>query len=102
MHYAMFYEFCSDYLERRGRYRDDHLQLAWESNARNELQLGGAFADPADGALLIFKCDSPAVPERFAADDPYVKNGLVTRWYVRSWTTVVGKEAATQVRSSAK
>ncbi len=26
--------------------------------------------------------------------DPYVLNGLVTRWWVREWTTVVGKDAA--------
>lgn len=99
MHYAMFYDFCSDYLERRARFRADHLRHAWESNARDELQLGGAFADPAAGALLIFKCDSPAVPEQFAAQDPYVKNGLVTRWRVRPWTTVVGEDASTPVRN---
>jgi uncharacterized protein len=31
---------------------------------------------------------------RFARADPYVKNGLVTRWRVRPWTTVVGPSAA--------
>jgi len=98
MHYAMFYEFRPDYLERRGQFRADHLKLAWESSGRGELQLGGAFADPADGALLIFKCESSAVPEQFAAADPYVKNGLVMRWRVRAWTTVVGAEATTPVR----
>jgi uncharacterized protein len=98
MHYVMIYDYSADYLERRGQFRSGHLKLAWQSNARDELQLGGAFADPADGALLIFKCDSPAVPEQFAAADPYVKNGLVTRWKIRAWTTVVGRDAATPVR----
>jgi uncharacterized protein YciI len=28
--------------------------------------------------------------ESFAASDPYVVNGLVTRWTVRPWTVVVG------------
>lgn len=98
MHYLMFYDFTSDYLERRSQYRAEHLKLAWESNARGELILGGAFGDPADGAALLFKCDSPDVPQRFAAADPYVKNGLVTGWRIRSWTTVVGRDAATPVR----
>jgi uncharacterized protein len=98
MHYAMMYEYSADYLERRGQFRAEHLKLAWASNARGELQLGGAFADPADGALLIFKCDSPAVPEQFAAADPYVKSGLVARWRIRAWTTVVGHDAATPIR----
>jgi len=98
MHYVMFYEYSSDYLERRGQFRGEHLRLAWESNARGELQLGGAFADPADGALLIFTCDSTEVPARFAAADPYVQNGLVKRHWVRAWTTVVGRDAATPLR----
>ena len=98
MHYVMFYEYAADYLERRGQYRTDHLKLAWESTARGELQLGGAFADPADGALLIFSCDSPEIPERFAAVDPYVRGGLVTRRWIRAWTTVVGRDAATPIR----
>jgi len=98
MHYVMFYDFCDDYLERRGHYRSEHLRHAWASNARDELQLGGAFADPADGALLIFKCDSSETPERFAAADPYVINGLVKRRRIRAWTTVVGREAATPIK----
>jgi uncharacterized protein YciI len=98
MHFAMFYEYTADYLERRAQFRAAHLKLAWESNQRGELFLGGAFADPADGALLIFNCDSPDVPERFAAADPYVVNGLVARHWIRSWTTVVGRDAVAPVR----
>ena len=30
--------------------------------------------------------------------DPYVRNGLVTRWQVREWTTVVGPNAAAPVQ----
>jgi uncharacterized protein YciI len=59
--------------------------------------LGGALADPVDGAVLLFSGDSPAVAERFAAADPYVTSGLVTRWRVREWTTVVGDTAAVPV-----
>jgi hypothetical protein len=98
MHYLLFYEFIPDYLRRRSQYRQEHLQLAWNAQDRGELVLGGAFAEPADGAALLFACDSPDVPMRFAALDPYVVNGLVTRHYVRAWTTVVGKDAATPVR----
>ena len=50
----------------------------------------GALANPADAAILLFKGDSPAVAERFAEADPYVKEGLVRRWWVREWTTVIG------------
>ena len=54
--------------------------------------MAGALADPADGAVLVFKADDPGVSERFADSDPYVRNGLVTRWRVRTWTVVVGGE----------
>jgi uncharacterized protein len=98
MHYLMFYEYTPDYLERRGQFREAHLNAAWAAQARGELILGGAYADPADGAVLLFQCDSPEIPERFAAADPYVKNGLVRRHWIRAWTTVVGEDAATPLR----
>jgi hypothetical protein len=94
MHFLLFYEVVPDYAQRRAELREEHLALAWEACARGELILGGAYADPVDGALLIFQGDSPAVAERFAAADPYVRRGLVTRWRVRTWTTVVGEGAA--------
>jgi hypothetical protein len=48
--------------------------------------MGGAFDEPADGALLIFRSESAA--RDFAINDPYVKNNLITRWYVRYWNAV--------------
>jgi uncharacterized protein len=98
MHYLLFYEFVPDYLEHRPQFRTEHLRHAWEANARGEIVLAGALADPVDGAVIVFKGDSPEVAERFAAADPYVKNGLVTRWFVRPWTTVVGAGATTPVK----
>ncbi len=98
MHYLLFYEVADDYLSRRAEFRSDHLAKAWASSDRGELVLGGALANPADQAILLFQCDSPAIPEEFAKADPYVNNGLVKRWYVREWTTVAGKDAARPVR----
>jgi uncharacterized protein YciI len=96
-HFLLFYELADDYLTRRGQYRDIHLKKAWESHARGEMVLAGALADPVDGAVLCFAAESRATPEAFANNDPYVINGLVRRWYVREWTTVVGDGAATPV-----
>ena len=52
--------------------------------------MAGAYANPADGAALVFKGESPSVAEEFAKNDPYVNNGLITRWWVREWTVVLG------------
>jgi uncharacterized protein YciI len=101
MHYLLFYEVGEDYVARRADFRDAHLDKAWEASERGELVLGGAFAKPVDGAVLLFEGDSPEVAEKFAKADPYVTSGTVKRWYVREWTTVAGKGAAAPVRPSA-
>jgi len=54
--------------------------------------MGGALADPPDGAMLIFKGEDSSVAENFAKNDPYVKNGVIKEWQVRQWTVVIGGE----------
>jgi uncharacterized protein YciI len=98
MDYLLIYDAAPDYLERRGAFREEHLALAWEAQAKGHLVLAGALADPADGAVFHFRGDSPSAAEAFAKADPYVRNGLVTRWRVRQWTTVVGDAAAAPLR----
>lgn len=95
MHYLLIYDLAPDYLERRGAFRGEHLELAWKAEG---LRLAGALADPVDRAILLFEGDSPEAAKRFANADPYVRNGLVKRWEVRQWTTVAGDLAATPVR----
>ena len=96
-HFLLFYEVCEDYVDRRARFRDEHLKHAWNAHDRGELLLAGALANPADGAVLLFQGDTSEVATRFASRDPYVVNGLVTRWRVREWTTVAGRDASTPV-----
>lgn len=97
MHYLLFYEGGPDYEQQRRPYRSAHLDYARAAAARDELVLGGAFANPIDGAVLLFRGDSSAAAEEFAKNDPYVVNGVVTRWYIREWTTVVGPDAETSI-----
>lgn len=101
MHYLLFYEVGEDYVSRRAEFRDAHLEKAWQASERGELVLGGALANPVDGAVLLFKGDSPEVAEKFARADPYVTSGAVKRWHVREWTTVAGRDAATPVKPNA-
>jgi len=97
MHYLLIYDVSPDYVQRRGEFRQEHLNLAWESHKRGELILGGALDNPVDGAILLFQGDSPAIAEQFAVADPYVRHGLVLRWRVRPWRTVVGATASTPI-----
>jgi uncharacterized protein YciI len=89
-YYALIYDLVEDYLARRAAFREEHLRLAAESHARGELLMGGAFGDPADKALLVFRASDPSVAESFARHDPYVQNGIIARWQVRPWIVVIG------------
>ena len=51
--------------------------------------MAGAFADPVDGALFIFKNVSKEFIDAYVEADPYVQNGLVTGWKIKPWTVVV-------------
>ena len=101
-HFLLFYDGAADYLARRPQFRDVHLKHAWAAVERGELVIGGALADPVDGAVLMFSGEDKSVAEDFARADPYVLNGLVVHWRVREWTTVVGELAATPVKSGAE
>jgi uncharacterized protein YciI len=93
MHYLLFYDAADQYEERRKPFRAAHLEHARAAAERGDLVLGGALAHPVDGAVLLFRGDSPSAAETFARADPYVLNGLVKSWRVREWATVVGRDA---------
>lgn len=97
-HFLLLYDACNGYETKRVPFRELHLKHGWAAHGRGELLLAGALADPIDGAVLLFRGETPEVAERFAKSDPYVINGLVTRWRVREWTTVVGADAINPIR----
>jgi len=51
--------------------------------------MGGAYAEPVDGAVIVFSCDSEKEVEEFVSKDPYHENGLVTEYSIREWTVVL-------------
>ena len=89
MHLVLEYALVDDYLERRAALRDEHLALARAAHERGDLLLAGALPDPYDRALLVWTAPREVV-ERFVAQDPYVREGLVTGWTIRDWNVVVG------------
>ena len=89
-YYILFYETVDGYVEKRQAFRDIHLNLARNARDAGDLVMAGAY-DPADGAALVFRGESEEVANKFAREDPYVKRGLVTRWWVKKWSVVVGE-----------
>jgi len=100
MHYVLIYDVGEGFIERRAQFRDEHLALAWQAADAGELLLAGALAEPTEQALLLFEATTPDVAERFARADPYVRNGLVKRWRVQQWHTVVGRLASEPKRTA--
>jgi uncharacterized protein len=91
-YYALFYEVVDDFVARRAPFRQEHLRLANEARERGEIVFAGALAEPANGALIVFHADDKSKAESFARNDPYVQNGLVEKWEVRTWNVVVGNQ----------
>ena len=93
MHYLVFYEGVDNYAELRQPFLAPHRQYLRDAHARGDLVQAGALLNPGDGSVLVIKADAIDVAERFAANDPFVLNGVVKRWYVREWNTIIGPEA---------
>jgi len=91
-HYLLTYEVVEDYVEKRTPFRKIHLALATAYFKEGQLIMGGALANPADKAMLVFRCEEVKTVEHFVQQDPYVLNGLVKSWEIREWTVVVGAE----------
>lgn len=84
--WLLFYDYVPDVLEKRQPHRAGHIALVREYVDRGDCLLGGAFADPVDGAVIVFSTEAAA--NGFAEADPYVANGIVTSSKVREWSTV--------------
>ena len=89
MHYVLFYDLVDNALEARAPYRDEHLARAKEALDSGFLVMAGALTDPPDTSILIFEADDKSAVEEFARADPYVINGVVTRWSVREWAVAI-------------
>jgi uncharacterized protein len=99
MHYLLFYEKAPDYAQREPAHQAAHRVHVFAAVARGELLLGGPLSEPTDGAnVLLFQSETATAAEMFAKTDPYVQYGIVNRWRVRPWQTVVGAGAACPLR----
>jgi hypothetical protein len=89
-YYMLIYNVSDDYLERRGEFRREHLELATKYMNDGRLILGGAAVSPADSAYLCFKCESDNQVEDFVKADPYYTHGLIKSYEIRQWKVVTG------------
>jgi uncharacterized protein YciI len=87
-HHLLLYDYVEDIVERRGPYRDAHLERIAAGRQIGTILMAGSLGDPPHGAALVFKGATREEVEQFVRDDPYVDGGLVTKWYIERWNLV--------------
>ncbi len=86
--YLLLYTYVDDMAERRGPYRDAHLEAIRAERAAGHITLAGALGAPPTGGAIVWTGVTPEDIERFTDADPYVVNGLVTSRRIERWNLV--------------
>ena len=81
MRFLFFYLMTDD----PARVRDAAARHAayWQQHAPQEY-LGGPFADRS-GGLITFEVDNPSHAEQLVGNDPFLVEGLISRWWLHHW-----------------
>jgi uncharacterized protein len=91
--FVLEYHYCPNILEKRAPFRDAHLKYANACVANNLVVVGGALI-PADKdivrGLIVLKAPDTETVRRFAENDPYVIEGLVTKYDINEWAVAIG------------
>lgn len=88
-HILLMYEYVEDILERRGPFRDAHLEALRAMKEQGRVLMAGALGDPVSGAAIVFAPCDPLEVGEYVLRDPYVQAGLVKEWRALPWTVVI-------------
>ncbi len=88
--YILQYEYVENVLEKRAPYREAHLALFGKQVQNGNVIIGGAIDHPPTGAVTVFRNLMPNDIEQFVQQDPYVINGLVTKYTIKPYIAVTG------------
>jgi uncharacterized protein len=87
-HQLLLYEYVEDMAERRGPYREAHLERIRAQRDAGKLVMAGALGNPPTGGALAFKGVEREEVEQFVHADPYFEAGLVTSFRIEPWNLV--------------
>ena len=91
--YVLQYDYIPDVLEKRGPYRQGHLDLANQMIATGTCWSGGPYTEGGEPTGAFFFFTSHQAAQDFVQQDPYVTNGIVTGHKILEWNVVVQKES---------
>jgi uncharacterized protein YciI len=87
MKVVMFYEVAPDGIAKVQANYVAHRARLNEFHARGVLLMAGPYANPAEGAMAVFT--NREAGEEFIKGDPFVLNGVVSKWTLREWNEVL-------------
>lgn len=74
--------------ERRGPYREEHLERIRAGKDAGRITMAGALGNPPSGGAIVFRELDRDQIEEFVDADPYVQAGLVRSWRIEPWNLV--------------
>jgi uncharacterized protein len=83
MKYVVMYEIAPDGMPKVMTHFPAHHARLDDFHARGLLMAAGPLGDPPEGAMGIFSTREAA--EEFVRDDPFVVNGVVSKWRIVEW-----------------
>lgn len=86
--YLLLYTYVENMTERRGPYREAHLERIRAEKEAGRVILAGALGAAASGAAIVWRGVPTEDIERFVDSDPYVQAGLVTDRRIERWNLV--------------
>jgi uncharacterized protein YciI len=88
--YAALIRYIDNVVELRAPHRPKHLEYLENLHGQGKVLMAGAWADPVDGALFVYRADSREEVEQLIANDPYNRAGLFVEVTIREWNVVIG------------
>lgn len=88
--FVLEYHYVENMLEKRAPFRSSHLQYAQQSVDKKILLAGGALVPEVKRGILLLRADHEQAVRDFAQNDPYVKNGLITKFDISEWAVAIG------------
>ena len=87
-HHLLLYEYVEDMAQRRGPFREAHLERIRAQRDAGKVVMAGALGNPPTGGAIAFKGVQREEVEEFVHDDPYFEAGLVTSFRIEPWNLV--------------
>jgi uncharacterized protein YciI len=88
MHHLLLYEYVEDIVQRRGPFREAHIERIHAEREAGHVGLAGALGEPPAGGAIVFQDVDRAHVEAFAEADPYMQAGLIRSVRIEAWAQV--------------